>query len=512
MKLPKNRRAYWCLICFILALSLIHRPNPAHAQRPEPSAPPPVAGDPWTELAELRARVEQLEQEQQRKDEAEKPSADTSKIEAYEVGTDLELKAKWNHGLELSSPHKDFRVHVGGRLQFDSSWYGADANVQNNINRPYEDGVDFRRARLRVDGTMYEVIEWATEYDFVNAARLRNATDTDAEDIAVTGFTDLWVQVKELPLLGNVRVGNQKEPIGMEHLTSSRWLPFLERSYNQDAFYGGLFNGFTPGIQAFDNYADDMGLWAIGLFKPTDNVYAYNAWDGDYAVTGRITYLPWYNYEGASLLHLGVSGRQSSSIRDRVRFRTRDAIRSGLATVWPVPADTGFLLSDSKTYINAELAAVHGPWTMQAEYLANFVHDASSPGGEPAHVDPYYHGGYFQLFYFLTGEHENYNRKTAVFERVIPHENFFMVRDCNGSLGYGLGAWQVGARYNFLDLNSEGLNGGILHNGTVGLNWFLNPNLKMQFNYMATHRDAPLAGGAGDGWIHGWGIRMATDF
>ncbi len=38
--------------------------------------------------------------------------------------------------------------------------------------------------------------------------------------------------------LGNIRVGNQKEPVGFERLVSSRFLPFMERSYNQDVFYG----------------------------------------------------------------------------------------------------------------------------------------------------------------------------------------------------------------------------------------------------------------------------------
>ena len=76
----------------------------------------------------------------------------------------------------------------------------------------------------------------------------------------------------------------------------------------------------------------------------------------------------------------------------------------------------------------------------------------------------------------------------------------------------GPGAWQIGGRYNYLDLNDNGLDGGILHNFTGGLNWFFNPNMKLQFDYMATHRDAPLAGNLGDGWIHGFGMRLASDF
>ena len=44
----------------------------------------------------------------------------------------------------------------------------------------------------------------------------------------------------------------------------------------------------------------------------------------------------------------------------------------------------------------------------------------------------------------------------------------------------------------------------------MGLNWFLNPNMKVQFNYIAEHRDAPQD--VVSGWINGVGIRAAYDF
>jgi hypothetical protein len=40
--------------------------------------------------------------------------------------------------------------------------------------------------------------------------------------------------------------------------------------------------------------------------------------------------------------------------------------------------------------------------------------------------------------------------------------------------------------------------------------------MKIQFDYFATHRDAPTVPTVffpdGDGWIHGWGCRFAHDF
>ena len=68
----------------------------------------------------------------------------------------------------------------------------------------------------------------------------------------------------------------------------------------------------------------------------------------------------------------------------------------------------------------------------------------------------------------------------------------------------------MGARYNYLNLNDKGLNGGILNDYTLGLNWFLNPNMKVQFNYSITDRQSVLA--KHDGIIQGWGVRLAHDF
>ena len=301
---------------------------------------------------------------------------------------------------------------------------------------PYENGVDFRRARLRVDGTMYGFIEWCAEYDFVNAIRI------DGVDRAVTAPTDLWVIFNEMPC-GNIRVGNQKPAIGFEHLVSSRFLPFMERSYNQDTFYGGGYNGFWPGVSVFDAYGADQegGTWNVGAFKPTDNVFAASAHDGDYAVVARGTKLLWYCDEGASLMHLGVSGMQQTPVAGRITFRTRDAIRTGLAPSWPVPASTGQIGGDDMQWLNGELAAVDGPWTFQAEYLGSYMTDAAPIVGnviQPAQGDVLYHGGYAQVFYFLTGEHESYDKLLGAFTRVTPNENFFVGRDeCGNVTGGG---------------------------------------------------------------------------
>ncbi len=433
---------------------------------------------------------------------------------------DFAMTAKWHDGLEFQSKNKHFRTHIGGRVQFDTAWFDVPENVNQNINVPYGDGADFRRARIRLDGTLYEVHEYAAEFDFVNSARIRNQPGTtNFFDETLTSPTDLWWTIKELPIVGNLRIGNQKEQIGFEHIVSSRYLPFMERSFNQDAFYGGLFNGFQQGASIFDTYGNDVGVWNLGIYKPTNNVFSNSTGDGDYSITGRVTNLLAYENEGRQLLHVGLSGRQSSAVSQAgvpgrfQTFRARDAIRTGLSAGWPTPAGITVAGDDQRT-ANGELVAVLGSMTFQSEYLINSLQDASATLGGPT-TNLVYHGGYVQVLCFLTGEHDNYNKKTGAFERVRPHTHFFKPNKCDGGI-CGMGAWQVGLRYNHLDLNDQGINGGILDNWTAGVNWFWNPNTKWQFNYTATDRDvaavANPAISAGSGRIHGFGTRLAFDF
>lgn len=421
-------------------------------------------------------------------------------------GDPLHMSATWHNGLELESANKAFKVHVGGRTQFDMGWFDADEQMEFGPGGTgeFRDGVDFRRARLRIDGTMYECIDWAVEYDFANIFR------EGSSNFTTTAFTDLWWTFTKLPYVGNFRVGNMKEPIGFEHLVSSRFLPFMERSYNQDAFYGPFNNGFSPGAMLFNQIFEERMTWWVGMFKPATNPFSFNSGDGEWAAVGRLTMLPWYEDEGRQVLHFGFSAKHADLDEGHIRIRARNSDRAGAIPAWPILADTRWdgidIAGDDNNQLNGELAAVCGSWTLQTEYLASYITDASQNAIQDVGTLEY-HGGYVQVLYFLTGEHDNYNKKTGVFERVIPNQNFLPCGDCRPG---GIGAWQVGVRYSHLDLNDQAIDGGKLDDLTVGLNWFLNPNMKVQANYTATHRQSATR--LSDGSVQAIGMRFAHDF
>ena len=104
----------------------------------------------------------------------------------------------------------------------------------------------------------------------------------------------------------------------------------------------------------------------------------------------------------------------------------------------------------------------------------------------------------------------------------MPRNNFYVMRDRNGRIIGSEGGWQVGARYQYASLNDGQINGGMLNALTLGVNWFFNPNAKLQFNYDFCYRDfnnvvykpgtKTLASHDGSGWITGFGTRLAFDF
>ena len=452
----------------------------------------------------------------------------------------LKMNARWGrqditNGLWFESENKNFQVHIGGRTQMDDSMFAAGNSVQYGANGigKLRDGVDLRRARIRLEGAMYENMLYVFEYDFANTSigqgtgtpqfglatgvdRITTVANLPAVPIAVP--TDMWIGFRKIPFIGNIRVGNQKEALGFERLESSRFLNFMERSFNNDAFYSTFGNGWSPGVSFFSFTEDIRTTWAAGVFKNITNAFNYDVGGGDYAETARLTHLFLYEDNGEELMHLGISGRNSAINGGLDRFRVRGPERAGESVGWPTYGNTGiFAGSGGQQDINIESVNVFGPWTIDAEYDFHFVNNASLGAHQPDVGTVMFSGGYVEVLYFLTGEYRHYLREAAVFDRIVPKRNAFWVKGKDGKPNEkGPGAWQVGIRYNYLNLNDKTIEGGVLNDITMGVNWFINPNSKFQWNYSVTDRHSPsspgVAGGQSDGTIQGFGMRYAVDF
>ena len=97
------------------------------------------------------------------------------------------------------------------------------------------------------------------------------------------------------------------------------------------------------------------------------------------------------------------------------------------------------------------------------------------------------YSGYIETGWRLTGEHRNYNRRHGFITHLVPFENFWLVSGC-----FGLGAWEVAARWSFVDF-SDAPNDSRYDSLNLALNWYWNPRMRAQMNWIMPHTSgAPL--------------------
>ena len=427
----------------------------------------------------------------------------------------------WNNGVYFQSADKRFSLHAGATVHYDAAFYSASPLLElgRGGTGKFNDGVNLRRGRMFFEGTLYEAVDYKFELEFANGIGFSPAGTQNAVVAgSVTnspGPTDAWMQVKDVPFFGTVRVGNQKEWFSLEHLNNYRALEFLERSYLFDFAQATAFNnGFSPGVSTFRTWADDRVFTAVGVYKNESDLLGFGLNDGNYAVTGRVAGLPVWMPDDKVFWHVGGAFSHRDPVGGQVQVRIRDNIRNAPFPLLPLVANTGLLNARSQDLFNLETAAVWGPLTVQSEYTANVIRSASAaatataPAGRPQ-GDLFFQGVYAEAMLFLTGESRTWNPKTAVFNRVQPLRPLRLKpsSDCDG---YGYGAWELAARYSYIDLSNKAIQAGRLDSVTLGLNWYLNANAKMQFNYDYTQRGDTTVPARGH--VHGFGVRSAFDF
>ena len=215
----------------------------------------------------------------------------------------------------------------------------------------------------------------------------------------------------------------------------------------------------------------------------------------------RGTWNPYYANEGRHVLHFGSSVVFTDDQDNVVRFRNRPEVHEGVRFI-----DTGNLaVSDYHRY-NTEAALVWGSASLQSEL---YYTTTNGIAGLP---DQEFYGAYVFGSYFLTGEHRPYRRTTAVFDRVTPLTNFWVVdSDCGTDVGWG--AWELVARWSMSDLDDPFLAGrgaaGKLHNVTTGFNWYWNPYTRYMFNWIHAMGDR---NDVGDNDADILAMRLQVDF
>jgi phosphate-selective porin OprO/OprP len=389
------------------------------------------------------------------------------------------FRVYWKDDTRFETLDKEVVIRIGGRIQLDWNFTLEGDEVREVIEAPFafdqtqpEDQVFFRRSRIFIRGTLYKFVTFKAEYDFAG----ENAT-----------FTDVYLGLQDIPYLGEFLVGRFKVPFGLEELTSSRFITFQERSLPTEAFAPSREIGFYVGNTLLDEHL----TWAFSVTRASDSTDAVFATQGaskDINVTARLTGLPSFVDNGRQLIHLGFAYAFRSFIDpddgdNFARFRTRPEARIG--------EDRGLRFVDTDQFgakaghlFGFEGAFVLGPFSLQGEAILATWFDCVGFEGtfdQDEIEDATLFGYYVFVSYFLTGEHRPYSTSSGTFDRPRPKKNF---------LRGGLGAWEVAVRFSSIDLSDasdfagDARDGGKEYNFTFGLNWYLNPNTRVTFNYI----------------------------
>jgi phosphate-selective porin OprO/OprP len=422
-------------------------------------------------ITELEAQLEQVMTAMQTNQTAqttlESRIAELQTSMADDDGNDM--KMYWSKGIRFDSKNKQFKFKFGGRIMNDWVWFDQDSDADDFYGSDeFGTGTEFRRARLYIAGTIYGNVGFKAQYDFAGG-------DADFKDVYISAKTPI----------GKAKVGHHHVPFGLEELTSSKYITFMERSLAAQ-----LSPSRKTGISIEHGWLPEGLTLKTGFFRNSDGFGDDTPPNGagEWLSSARLTGVVLTDEEQDMVLQLGGSVAQRKESEDEnsvglpgniARVRARGAQHITTRFV-----DTGkFEVDDNTTMFGLDALFGMGPLHAQFEY-AQQKYEVKS--GSDADVDAMA----VQVGYFLTGETRKYKASKANWDRTSPNSNY------GDEEGDGLGAWEVAARYDTMDLNDGALRGGEIDQITLGLNWYLNPNTRVMFNYSIVEVDKLDDGGA----------------
>jgi phosphate-selective porin OprO and OprP len=372
-------------------------------------------------------------------------------------------------GFALKSPDGNFVLNLKGQLQVDSRWYLDDQD---------HNGADeflVRRARPILEGTLFKEFDFRLMPDFGNSQVV---------------LYDAYVEWRHWDAL-KLRAGKFKSPVGLELLQDDSWTTFTERSLVTD-----LVPNRDVGVDFNGNLLNGVVGYAAGVFNGTadgSNGDLDNNDAKDYE--GRIFIQPFKttNIEPLQGLGFGVAGTVgdesgSASSPNLPSFKT-----TGQLTFFKYLQGTSATVTNT-TVANGQHTRVTpqgyyywGPLGLMAEYALSDQEVERRPGGVVTRDHIRNTAWQVTASWVLTGENASFNG-------VTPKRPF--------DLKAGTwGAFQLVARYSDLHVDPSAFptyadpskSAQEAYDWGVGLNWYLNRNIKLALDYDQTSFD----GGAG---------------
>lgn len=396
----------------------------------------------------------------------------------------------------LATADGRFTANIRAILMMDGGKYFQDANLPAAVtNRDLNEGVNFRRARIGFDGRLFKDFDYAIVYEFGGSG----AEDPGRLYEASLTYTALK------PF--RIKVGAYEANIGLAAATSTSQMPLMERPSPAEVARGVAAGDSRVAFQvsANDTIGGDgdpiavrwFGSTAVtgntistisssgsGTAQPSDE---QTAWIGRFAVAPFAS-TDWQAHLGLNAQYVlqpndagaAASARYAAQLRDRPELRL-DGARL---------VDTGAIDADHVSVYGAEAAFAFRSVVLEGEA---FRYQIDRRGAAATLGDPKFSGWYVQGSWVLTGERRPYGAAEARFEAPKQTSNF------DPRTG-AWGAFELAARYSVLDLNFRegargaatpvgGVRGGEQKIMTLGVNWYLNPAIRVMLDWQRVDID-----------------------
>jgi phosphate-selective porin OprO and OprP len=356
-------------------------------------------------------------------------------------------------GFFIHSQDNNYDLRIGGCMQADGRFY---------LSEPKPTGSEFliRRLRPYFEGTV------AKYYDFRFMMDFGQGTTTLEDAYANIHY---W---QEFQLL----VGKFREPVGLERLEEDRALKFVERALPSDLVPDRDL-GFDIHGDLFAQRVD----YALGFFNGTPDKTATDDSDNNDAkdFAGRIFVHPfadiWLEY--VRQLGFGIAGTYGDE-----RSTTIDSTYKSVGQNAFFTYAKGVIAAGPRYRYSPQFYYYWRSFGLLGEYVQNTQRLLLPSSKKAAHPEPISNQAWqLDATYLVTGE-------DATYGQVKPRRNF-------DPIGGGIGAWELAARIDQLLIDRDVYNYGFASPSTsaleafewtLGVNWYLNPNVKMQFDHAHT--------------------------
>lgn len=364
-------------------------------------------------------------------------------------------------GASLKSANGDYEIKLRGLVQGDARFYldGVPAGTNDTFL--------LRTARPTLEGSLGKLVAFRLTPEF-------------AGDSA--SIVDAYVDLRFNPTY-TLRVGKFTSPVGLERLQSSAALSEIERALPSE-----LAPNRDIGVQLQGEFANSEVSYAIGVFNGAvdGRDAATTNPDNDFEYAGRLFFEPFKNDANAlSGLGFGIGGsigdKHGSGNNFLPRYRTPGQLQffGYLSTV---------LADGQQTRFSPEGYYYRGGFGLLAEYIVS--KQAVRVGAVREDISN--KAWQTTASYVLTGEDTGYRGVLKPSRPFAPGKNG------------GWGAFELVGRYSVLEVDEAAFplfanpstSANQANSWTLGVNWYLNSNLKLVVNYLHTSFEGGAAAGA----------------